>query len=239
MHRDISVGNIICDGILPSYTYVNIVKGQTDLRRKVGSQTFSLQKTDFSSPGMLIDFNLAVKQTREENASPGNPELTVCASFRALFLLFMTVSLQGVRTFMAIYILGPTRKHKWKRHSPIFDMESFFWILMFVPLYQGSKKKVLSTRKDKDNYRRLCPKGIRRDISEDADAKVAILAEQSAGPKQPESVLYPMKDLLHPLASLALRYYNLADDNSGSFDPSEEEKVLDEYIAIVEKFLCS
>ncbi|WVQ72979.1 hypothetical protein IAR50_002542 [Cryptococcus sp. DSM 104548] len=74
--------------------------------------------------GMLIDFDLAVKREGiDEDNNDGKTLLT------------------GTLDFMATILLNASRwnqadqEHDPVEHSPIFDLESFFWVLIYVPLH--------------------------------------------------------------------------------------------------------
>ena len=229
-------GNSLPDA---SVYIVVLVERLTSSERRTSSQTLSLPEAEDTSRRMPIDFNLTVRAAREEISNPKDPRLTVRSSVsRCIFFSrCLGIYLQGTRVFTAMYILSTTYR-PWKRHSPIFDMESFFWILVFVPLHQGSCRKTLSVE-DEDLFELLCPEKARKGSFGDKHAKMSIICHINAGLIYEESLLYPMMGLLKPLAELVSRYYAQGYHNGGEYDASDETKAIDEYIEIVETYLRS
>lgn len=141
---------------------------------------------------------------------------------------------------MAMFILR-IASNKWKRHSPIFDMESFFWTLVFVPLYRNWLRGSLS-KKDETAFRDLCPKSFARPFSMDANAKLSLMLDIAKERVRKDSCLASYLPLLQPLAEIVGEYYDKAlaegsDGVYGVFQFSEEDMVVDKYVEAVEKFL--
>ncbi|WVQ72988.1 hypothetical protein IAR50_002551 [Cryptococcus sp. DSM 104548] len=127
LHRDISVNNIIfgstkdlelCDLDLhhgratPIHYDLDCLSGDKDERLC----------------GMLIGFDLAIKRERDaENHEDGKALLTGTLSFMATVLLDAYEENQETKDIIPA------------AHSPIFDLESFFWVLIYVPLYVASQ----------------------------------------------------------------------------------------------------
>lgn len=138
--------------------------------------------------------------------------------------------------FMAMHKIRVQAK-RWIRHSPIFDMESFFWVLVFVPIYQtcngGSP-----TQDDSRNLHRMCPSTMHES---DADLKAALVYDILQGGLE-DSCLKGYEDLLLPLAGLVNKYYREARKLAAKgvvFDPATEDKVVDKYITVVQTYLRS
>ena len=134
---------------------------------------------------------------------------------------------------MAMYIIR--RNSEWTRHSPIFDVESLFWVLISVPLYQAYIEGTLG-QYDAELYKNLCPDSA-SSFRFEVPKKISLLLEISRGFSGRESFLTPYLPLLVQLQVLVDKYDDKAERAKGVFSPEEEDAAVDEYIKEVEVFL--
>ena len=135
---------------------------------------------------------------------------------------------------MAMYIIR--RNSEWTRHSPIFDVESLFWVLISVPLYQAYIEGTLG-QYDAELYKNLCPDSA-SSFRFEVPKKISLLLEISREFYGIESCLTPYLPLLVQLQLLVDKYDRKAAKTKGIFSPVEEDVAVDEYIKEVEDFLC-
>lgn len=133
---------------------------------------------------------------------------------------------------------------EWKRHSPMFDMELFFWVLVFVPLYQGHKN---GTFKTKHPTRYRDNKTIFDDLFQRYGGNchtMRLEKEQflsttlGKGMYKMDNVdgcLMPYIELITDLGTQVLKHHDEAL-RRGVWSPREEEQAVDKYIEIVEGY---
>lgn len=116
--------------------------------------------------------------------------------------------------------------------SAIFDMESFLWTLVFVPLYQNRKTLV---DWDARWYRAL----VSNVQPYQSNAKARLLSDLLLkGTVRKNSVLKPYEELLRGMATLARQYYEeTVPEEFDSFDFVQEVDAIEKYILVVETFL--
>ncbi|KAJ3552583.1 hypothetical protein NM688_g4078 [Phlebia brevispora] len=228
VHRDISPGNIILvdpEG-RKSRTVVDIEPNSSPLIQEKNptskGESIALPNTDVnyrihkvseSTHGMLIDMSLAINLERSRSALSNTP----------------ASGLAGTRIFIASRLLWNPDAQP----SAIFDLESFLWVLLYVPLHQ--KRKTLSNF-DQICYSALVPRNPRT-YADDSLVKKGLMYQLKTDP-QPEaheSVLLLYWELLKKMAALALDYSAMAAITG--YDLDTEAAAIDKYIEVVESFL--
>ena len=121
--------------------------------------------------------------------------------------------------------------------SPVFDMESCFWTILFVVLLH--REHDLQDQWEKRVWTRLKPEF--RSYAEDFDAKKLIINDFGRDDRIDEDwVLFPIAKLLTNLAKLVSHYDGISDSKKFvSFSEEDEMEAIDKYIACVEEFLES
>ena len=197
-----------------------------------------VEKVD-RAPGALIDFSLATKKLRANNVDENGPGLTVK---RSIYIISreLTSSFQGTRAFIAMFLLMQTDEGRHILHSPVFDMESFFWVLLFAILHPNRDE--LSNR-EKQVYKALVPPKYSDDYLTDVQAKFLALANLRPSDKTYKALphLEPYKDLIEDLAELVNRYFDLPQRPNRPGTPvytlEEEQEAIHNYIDAFERFL--
>ena len=138
---------------------------------------------------------------------------------------------KGTRLFIAVRLL----KCPDDTPSAVFDMESFFWTLVYVILHQNLP---LQLDWDAEIYRSLVPEG--RTYAVDSRVKSSILDDlKNKRAIRTKSVFKPYEELVAPLASLALDFYAMTkDEDFSGYTLEEETDVINESIKIVGDFLA-
>jgi hypothetical protein len=183
--------------------------------------------------GSLIDSSLAIR-TDCRNSAISGPGLTVL--LLQLFQWFFPDHFsQETRIFMAIFSL----EYLDCRKSPVFDMESVFWILVYVLLSRTFALNPEACEDDREMLELLLPEDTMR-LSADVSRKSRILLSfQISRPIDADSCLFPYKDLLHALVQKVIAYYGLAIQHRKQktwFKEGEEDTVVDEFIDETQKF---
>lgn len=176
--------------------------------------------------------SLVMKLARSKDALQSNlgqtviPDVTMVTPYDSDLLS----SLKGTRIYMGAHLLRKTTA----KPSAIFDLESFFWILLFVPLYQHRKRL---GEWDKDKYLALVPESGHHQM--DSKLKAGLILELEETDTFPEdSVLLQYEELLVNMANLARRYFRATlQRNFDSYSLVEEADAIDKYILIVKIFL--
>ena len=135
-------------------------------------------------------------------------------------------------------------------HSPIFDMESFFWVLLYTILHRN--KNVLS-EKERDIYKGILPERFNGSLYGDVCSKTVIMhrwLEFLIDYNIDAPNLASYEGLIRSLAVLVNKYSKLAEKRymasrrakfvtKGEFSREEEETAILEYINAFETFLYS
>jgi hypothetical protein len=136
---------------------------------------------------------------------------------------------------MAVYVL----EHLHCRNSSIFDMESVFWILVYVPLNRTVSSNQEPSQSDRDILNCIVPEDTMR-LSTDINGKKSIFRDlQKSFFLLSMSCLYPYKDLLLKLSGKVEAYYDEARVHANSetwFSNEYEDRVVKEYIDEMQKF---
>jgi hypothetical protein len=136
---------------------------------------------------------------------------------------------------MAVFIL----EYSSCRNSPVFDMESVFWILVYVPLSRTFALKPEACEDDRKILELLLPEDTMR-LSTDVNSKKSILYSlQKSWFVDADSCFHRYKELLYVLARKVAAYYGLAIQHRKQktwFKEGEEDSVVDEFINETQKF---
>ena len=122
--------------------------------------------------------------------------------------------------------------------SAVYDLESFFWTLLFTLLHHNSSTQ---GERDKVIWKRLVSTGGTQDYDTDGSVKIALLRElrrMSVNEKYSGSVLLPYKDLIKGLADPLYQYIERGDDDGfKTYGEMEEVSAINNYITVFEKFV--
>ena len=200
-----------------------------------------VEKVD-RAPGALIDFSLATKKLRANNVDENGPGLTVK---RSIYIISheLTSSFQGTRAFIAMFLLKKANAGRQTLHSPVFDMESFFWVLLFAILHPNRDEL---SKQERKVYRALVPSKCGDDYFTDVQAKayaLGKLALPSVKTYRALPHLEPYKVLIWDLAKLVNYYFYLPEGedrpDTPIYTPEEEQEAIYKYIDAFERFLSN
>ena len=141
-----------------------------------------------------------------------------------------------------MYLLVRTDAQKQTLHSPVFDMESFFWALLFAILHPIRDEL---PEVERTIYSGLVPEVCGGDYSNDVRAKQAVLlALVLRFTDEALPHLRPYKVLIQDLAKLVHDYYALAEKRSARSETplytlEEEEEAISRYMDAFERFLSN
>ncbi|TYJ52602.1 hypothetical protein B9479_006810, partial [Cryptococcus floricola] len=141
--------------------------------------------------GMLIDFDLAVKRGPEGGTANDNKAfLTGTENFMASAIFTARDRITNGQEFPSA-------------HSPIFDLESFFWVLVYVPLYyhiQGGTSKTPDASTFSHLFESFPASESKRSI-------FLVLQGDSENLYNEDCCLSPWMDLLRPLMVFLSEYH--------------------------------
>ncbi|ODN78819.1 hypothetical protein, variant 1 [Cryptococcus amylolentus CBS 6039] len=189
LHRDISVNNIVV-GSTKGFEPCDYDQDGGRAVPTAYSSDCLIDDKDGELCGMLIDFDLAVLKGRNGGTAKDDKA-------------FLT----GTMNFMATAIF---RAHDEiadgeeipSAHSPIFDLESFFWVLIYVPLYCDTQGDTPNTR-DVSIFRSLFGS-----FPASVGNRDSFLARKGSGYiDDEECCLAPLENLLTELMDLVDDYY--------------------------------
>jgi hypothetical protein len=136
---------------------------------------------------------------------------------------------------MAMYVLN----HMDCPNSPIFDMESVFWILLYVPLNRSVAFNPEACEDDREMLGSLIPEDTMR-LGSVINSKMHILLSLlRPWLVDADSCLHPYKELLYALSRKVDAYYDLARQHRKKktwFGDKEEDRAVAGYIHEIQKF---
>ena len=121
--------------------------------------------------------------------------------------------------------------------SAIYDLESFFWTLVFVLLHHNADSR---NNFDKGIWKDLVLSGGTRDYGTDGRVKDSLLTDfRAVATIKPGSVLFPYRDLIRELAGYAFEYNEKPREEMGFEAYSEVDKAsaINKCISAFEKFV--
>lgn len=135
-----------------------------------------------------------------------------------------------------MFVLESIKRKKPIVYSPVFDLESFFWVLLFSILYSGYQSL---EGEDLEAYRRLVPKNFSSDYDNDVVKKTVILIDfqNRFFDFDKAQILCPYESLICQLADLVWKYYVEVARPRSKISSEKEKAAVDEYIEAFEKFI--
>lgn len=110
-----------------------------------------------------------------------------------------------------MYVLQCTQKAQVYRYSPIYDMESYFWVFLFEVLHKDSNNL---TQSEKDDiYEKIVPEEYGDNLTSNSDKKAAILHDLSNKFRSWDEDfphLLPYKTLVEKLIIVVDHFYDAA-----------------------------